>query len=134
MPLHPPGDKLVDLTTAVARISDGALLALGGGLSARLPMAMVRELVRQGRRDLHLIGSAHSIDVDLLVAASAVSYDATLSAYRSGAGTITAALEAQRALLAARNARGQAHGTAQIAAATLAFAMGSATNARAFSR
>ena len=72
MPLHPPGDKLVDLTTAVARISDGALLALGGGLSARLPMAMVRELVRQGRRDLHLIGSAHSIDVDLLVAASAV--------------------------------------------------------------
>lgn len=69
-----------------------------------------------------------------LVAASTVSYDATLSAYRSGAGTITAALEAQRALLAARNARGQAHGTAQIAAATLAFAMGNVTNSQAFSR
>ena len=35
-------------------------------------MAMVRELVRQGRRGLHLVGSAHSIDVDMLVAAGAV--------------------------------------------------------------
>jgi glutaconate CoA-transferase subunit A len=35
-------------------------------------MAMVRELVRQGRRGLHLVGSAHSIDVDLLVAVGAV--------------------------------------------------------------
>jgi glutaconate CoA-transferase, subunit A len=41
-------------------------------LCARLPMAMIRELVRQGRRGLHLIGSAHSIDVDLLVATGAV--------------------------------------------------------------
>jgi len=48
------------------------MVALGGGLCARLPMAMVRELVRQGRRDLHLIGSAHSIDVDLLVATGGV--------------------------------------------------------------
>jgi glutaconate CoA-transferase subunit A len=48
------------------------MVALGGGLCARLPMAMVRELVRQGRRGLHLIGSAHSIDVDLLVATGAV--------------------------------------------------------------
>jgi glutaconate CoA-transferase subunit A len=35
-------------------------------------MALVRELVRQGRRHLHVVGSAHSIDVDLLVAAGAV--------------------------------------------------------------
>jgi hypothetical protein len=35
-------------------------------------MAMVRELVRQGRRGLHLVGSAHSIDVDVLVAVGAV--------------------------------------------------------------
>jgi glutaconate CoA-transferase subunit A len=48
------------------------MVALGGGLCARLPMAMVRELIRQGRRGLHLIGSAHSIDVDLLVATGAV--------------------------------------------------------------
>lgn len=72
MSLHPPGNKLVELPTAAARVHDGAIVALGGGLSARLPMALVRELLRQGRQGLHLIGSAHSIDVDLLVAGGAV--------------------------------------------------------------
>src|SRR6266436_1103355 len=72
MSLQPPGDKRASLADAVSLVSDGAAVALGGGLSARLPMAMVRELVRQGRRGLHLVGSAHSIDVDLLVAAGAV--------------------------------------------------------------
>jgi glutaconate CoA-transferase, subunit A len=72
MPFHLDADKLVDLPRAAALVSDGALLALGGGLSARLPMALVRELIRQRRRRLHLVGSAHGIDVDLLVAAGAV--------------------------------------------------------------
>jgi len=45
------------------------VVALGGGLSARLPMAMVRQLIRHGTGGLHAVGSAHSIDVDLLVAA-----------------------------------------------------------------
>ena len=72
MSLQPPRDKRTSLTGAGALVGDGAIVALGGGLCARLPMAMVRELVRQGRRGLHLVGSAHSIDVDLLVAAGAV--------------------------------------------------------------
>ena len=72
MSLHPPRDKRASLADAVALVGDGAMVALGGGLCARLPMALVRELIRQGRRGLHLIGSAHSIDVDLLVAAGAV--------------------------------------------------------------
>jgi len=61
MSLQPPGDKRASLADAVSLVSDGATVALGGGLSARLPMAMVRELVRQGRRGLHLVGSAHGI-------------------------------------------------------------------------
>jgi glutaconate CoA-transferase subunit A len=65
-------DKRVDLRGAAALVADGATVALGGGLCARLPMALVRELIRQGSRDLHLVGSAHSVDVDLLVAAGAV--------------------------------------------------------------
>ncbi len=72
MSLHPLRDKRASLADAVALVPDGAIVALGGGLSARLPMAAVRELIRQGRRGLHLVGSAHSIDVDLLVAAGAV--------------------------------------------------------------
>jgi glutaconate CoA-transferase subunit A len=72
MSLHAGADKLVPLATAAERVGDGALLALGGGLSARLPMALVREVIRQGRRGLHVIGSAHSIDVDLLVAGGAL--------------------------------------------------------------
>lgn len=72
MGLHPHRDKRVSLEEAAAHVADGATVALGGGLSARLPMALVRELVRQRRRDLHVVGSAHSLDVDLLVAAGAV--------------------------------------------------------------
>ena len=69
MPAHLAPDKLVSLPEAGATVADGALVALGGGLAARLPMALVRELVRQGRHGLHVLGSAHSIDVDMLVAA-----------------------------------------------------------------
>jgi glutaconate CoA-transferase, subunit A len=72
MSLQPPRDKRASLADAMSGVSDGAMVALGGGLCARLPMAMVRELLRQGRCALHLIGSAHSIDVDLLVATGAV--------------------------------------------------------------
>lgn len=69
MPAHLAADKVTDLATATAAVHDGALVALGGGLCARLPMGLVREVIRQGRRGLHVIGSAHSIDVDLLIAA-----------------------------------------------------------------
>jgi glutaconate CoA-transferase, subunit A len=65
-------DKVVDLTEAAGLVADGDVVALGGALSYREPMALVRELIRQGRRDLHLVGSAHGIAVDLLVGAGAV--------------------------------------------------------------
>lgn len=65
-------DKVVDLTEAAGLVADGDVVALGGALSYREPMALVRELIRQGRRDLHVVGSAHGIDVDLLVGARAI--------------------------------------------------------------
>jgi glutaconate CoA-transferase subunit A len=65
-------DKVVDLTEAAGLVADGDVVALGGALSYREPMALVRELIRQGRRDLHVVGSAHGIDVALLVGAGAV--------------------------------------------------------------
>lgn len=65
-------DKRTTLDEAVAHVADGATVALGGGLCARLPMALVRALVRRGTTGLRVVGSAHSIDVDLLVGAGAV--------------------------------------------------------------
>jgi glutaconate CoA-transferase subunit A len=65
-------DKRVDLATAAGYVRDGDVVALGGGLSARLPMALVREMIRQGRRDLHVVGSAHGIDIDMLIGAGAI--------------------------------------------------------------
>ncbi len=69
MPFHLGTQKLTNLDRAAALVHPGAVIALGGGLSARLPMALVRQMIRLGIGDLHAVGSAHSIDVDLLVAA-----------------------------------------------------------------
>jgi glutaconate CoA-transferase subunit A len=61
-------NKLMSLEQAVGLIRDGDIIALGGKLSAREPMGIVREIVRQGKRKLHSIGGAHGMDVDLLCA------------------------------------------------------------------
>lgn len=72
-------DKRCDLPSLIGYIQDGDFLAIGGGLSWREPMAALRELIRQRRGKLRLVGSAHGIDVDMLcgagcVASSAESY------------------------------------------------------------
>ena len=88
----------------------------------RLELAAAVEVVAAA--DALRSGVAAYAAATTLVAASKVAEDAALSAYRSGAGTLTAAVEAERALLAARLAQAQAHGTALIAAATVAFSTG----------
>ncbi len=65
-------DKVIGLDEAMVGIRDGDTVALGGGLSARLPMALVRALVRRAPTGLRVVGSAHGIDVDLLIGAGAV--------------------------------------------------------------
>jgi len=64
--------KLCDLSQAGALVGDGDVVALGGGLSHREPLALVRELIRQRRRDLRVVGSAHGVDVDLLIGAGCI--------------------------------------------------------------
>lgn len=73
MAAYTDDNKVTGLADAAVHVSDGDVVALGGALSYREPMALVRELIRQGRRDLHLVGSAHGIDVDLMVAAGVAS-------------------------------------------------------------
>jgi glutaconate CoA-transferase subunit A len=69
-------DKRRDLAILAKHVREGDCVAIGGGLSWREPMAVVRELVRQRIGGLRLVGSAHGIDVDLLCGAGAVAVSA----------------------------------------------------------
>ncbi|KIX14234.1 CoA transferase subunit A [Dethiosulfatarculus sandiegensis] len=67
------GDKLMTAREAVERfIPDGAQIALGGFTINRNPMALAREIVRQGKKDLHLVCHSHGQAMDLLVGAGCV--------------------------------------------------------------
>lgn len=67
---HPArASKIRPLAEAAAAIADGMLLGIGGWTLYGHPMALVRELVRQRRRNLRLAPSAASIAPDLLIGA-----------------------------------------------------------------
>ncbi len=68
MGIHSSKDKVCSLSKAVSRIEDGSIIAVGGNLSAREPMAIIREMIRQGKCNMHSIGGAHGVDIDLLCA------------------------------------------------------------------
>jgi glutaconate CoA-transferase subunit A len=61
------------LDEAVATIDDGAVVGLGGAVTAGHPMALVRALARRGARDLTVVAPTGGIEVDLLIAAGCVS-------------------------------------------------------------
>ena len=68
-------DKLVSLEEAISEIGDGSLLGLGGRTLHRVPMAAVREIVRQGLEDLGVVKTgAGGPDVDLLAGAGVLSW------------------------------------------------------------
>jgi glutaconate CoA-transferase subunit A len=64
--------KLMSIAEAVGMIRDGDTVAIGGHTMRRHPMAAVREIIRQGKRDLKVIGWNNGIDVDLLIGAGCV--------------------------------------------------------------
>ena len=61
--------KLISMQEAAALVPDGARIALGGFAVYQHPMAFVRELVRQKRRGLVLVGVVHGNDADTLAGA-----------------------------------------------------------------
>ncbi|MBX5467322.1 MAG: CoA transferase subunit A [Firmicutes bacterium] len=65
-------DKVLTVEAMVAKVPDGASIVFGGSSLSRKPMAVARELVRQGRRDLTLIVNIGGPEVDLLLGAGAV--------------------------------------------------------------
>jgi glutaconate CoA-transferase subunit A len=66
-------DKRARLDELAALVKDGDMVAVGGGLSSREPMAILRALLRRRTRGLRVVGSAHGIDIDLLCGGGAVS-------------------------------------------------------------
>lgn len=64
-----PGSDSCSLAGLADRVDDSDVVALGGKTLHRAPMALVRELVRQGREGLTLVGLANSLDADLLCGA-----------------------------------------------------------------
>lgn len=67
-----PASKNVALHELVARIPDGASLALGGSFLHRGPFAFVRELIRQKKKDLEIIKQSPGYDLDILCRAGCV--------------------------------------------------------------
>ncbi len=63
---------LTSLADAVGLIKDGDLVTLGGATFHRAPMEVVREMVRQGRKELILVDREPAIDFDLLIGAGCV--------------------------------------------------------------
>jgi glutaconate CoA-transferase subunit A len=56
----------------VAEVPVGATIGIGGIINSCHPMAIVRELVRQRIGDLHVVGLASGLEVDILIAAGLV--------------------------------------------------------------
>ena len=72
-PIYTDPDKRTTLDDLASLVTDGAVIAVGGGLSSREPMALLRAILRRGVTGLTVVGSAHGIDIDLLCAGGALS-------------------------------------------------------------
>lgn len=65
-------EKLTTLEEALGGLEPGATVAIGGWIFENTPMGAIRQLVRQGARDLSLVPAPGSIGPDLLIAAGCV--------------------------------------------------------------
>ena len=64
--------KLVSLSEAAALVPSGSSLALGGSILRRQPIAFVHELIRQGKKDLTIIGYPCGLATDMLAGVHAI--------------------------------------------------------------
>jgi glutaconate CoA-transferase, subunit A len=68
----PTKSKVISAAEAVARIPDGSHIAIGGEALHQHPMTLIRELIRQRRRDLTILGEIQGVEADMLVGAGCV--------------------------------------------------------------
>ncbi len=65
-------EKVMNIEQAAAMVPDGCTLAIGGLSMNSSPMAFVRELIRQRKKDLTVVAIVNGMAVDWLVAAGCV--------------------------------------------------------------
>lgn len=63
---------LLSFEKAVELIKDGDVMTTGGATFHRAPMALLNEIIRQGKKDLVLVDREPAIDFDLLIGAGCV--------------------------------------------------------------
>lgn len=63
---------MTTVEAAVDEIEPGATVGFGGLMNSSHSMPVVREIIRRGIGDLHLVGLASGIEVDMLIAAGLV--------------------------------------------------------------
>jgi glutaconate CoA-transferase subunit A len=67
--------RIVEVKEAAAAVEDGMTIAIGGFINSGHPMAIVRQLIKDGRRNLTVVGAASSgLETDLLIAAGVTSH------------------------------------------------------------
>jgi glutaconate CoA-transferase subunit A len=64
--------KLMQLTDAARLVPSGSSIAIGGSIIRRSPVAFVRELIRQGVRDIHVLAFPAGITTDMLAGVGAL--------------------------------------------------------------
>jgi glutaconate CoA-transferase, subunit A len=64
--------KFMSLSDAVGLIHDGDQVTLGGFTVNRNPMALIREAIRQKKKDLYLVVHSHGQGLELLIGAGCV--------------------------------------------------------------
>jgi glutaconate CoA-transferase subunit A len=66
-------NKVMTAAEAIDRfVPDGATLGIGGQTIGRITMALAHEIIRQGKKDLTLVGCSMSMSMDMLVGAGLV--------------------------------------------------------------
>lgn len=79
--------KVKSLEEAVKLLNDGDTLSLSGNVLHRAPMAFVRQVIREGKKNLKIAKTAGAHDIDLLAATNSIdTVDAGFVSYESKYG------------------------------------------------
>lgn len=77
----------MNLKEAIQMVRDGDTVSFGGNVLHRTPMAAVREITRQNKKNLKIVKTAGALDIDLLCAMGCVdSVDAGFVSYETKFG------------------------------------------------